>query len=744
MLLFLAFHLSNDKRKNKQTKGGFIMKDGFLSKIASGVGGKKGRFITLGIWIIAIIILQFFFPKAADYKDDAAKDLPNSEPSVVAQKLIDDKFAGTDGVPALITWYRSTGLTNEDLVNIQKYSKELTENPVDYQKMAVPYDKMPPVALKQQVSKDGTTFIQTVIMKDSATSDQLTESFKQLESAAKTTIGENPFAQKVSADDTLVARTTGPAGISVDASGLFKDADVSLLIGTVLLVLVFLLVIYRSPILALIPLIAVGFAYLVITPILGLLAKEGIITYGSQGLSIMTVLLFGAGTDYCLFLISRFRSHLHTEKNRFQAFKEAFSGTAGAIALSGLTVMAALLLLLAAEYGSFHNFAVPFSLAIFIMMISSLTLVPALLGIFGRVSFWPFVPRTVEMEETRAKKKGKTPKHHKENRFWHKIGEMSAKHPVRILIITLIILIGCGIFTTQVKYTYDTLSTFPEDMPSREGFTLISDHFGAGKLAPMEVVVNSKESMKSSLENVDGVASVTGPERSKGYQKYTLILKDNPYSNEAMDVVPKVRAAADKGNDVYIAGQTATQYDDRAVTEHDEKVIIPLVIALIAILLLCYLRSITAMLYLVATVLLSFVGALGLGWVIIHYAMGVEAISGLIPLYAFVFIVALGEDYNIFMISSIWKNSKKMPLRKAITEGVGQTGGVITSAGLILAGTFGVLTTLPIQLLVQFGLITAIGVLLDTFIVRPFLVPSITVLLGKWAFWPGKQHKMTK
>ncbi|MBC1391687.1 MMPL family transporter, partial [Listeria welshimeri] len=220
---------------------------------------------------------------------------------------------------------------------------------------------------------------------------------------------------------------------------------------------------------------------------------------------------------------------LHTEKNRFQAFREAFSGTAGAIALSGLTVMAALLLLLAAEYGSFHNFAVPFSLAIFIMMISSLTLVPALLGLFGRVSFWPFIPRTIEMEEARAKKKGKTPKHHKENRFWHKIGEMSAKHPVRILIITLIILIGCGIFTTQVKYTYDTLSTFPEDMPSREGFTLISDHFGAGMLAPMEVVVNSKESMKSSLENVEGVASVTGPERSKGYQKYTLILKDNPY-----------------------------------------------------------------------------------------------------------------------------------------------------------------------------------------------------------------------
>ncbi|MBC2057232.1 MMPL family transporter [Listeria booriae] len=730
------------------------MSNSIFSKIANAVGGKKGRFITLAIWILLVIALQLFLPKAADYKDDAAPDLAASEPSVVAQKVMDEQFPSGEGTPALITWYRSTGLTNADLAQIQQFSKELEQNPIKHQKTAVPYDKMPLPVLKQQVSEDGTTFIQTVLMDSSATSDQLKDSFTELEKTANATFSDKPFKQDVASKDTLVARTTGPAGISVDATELFSDADVSLLIGTVLLVLVFLLVIYRSPILALIPLIAVGFAYLAVTPILGLLGQEGIITYGSQGLSIMTVLLFGAGTDYCLFLIARFRSQLHHDENRYTAFKKAFGNTAGAIALSGFTVMAALLILLVAKYGSIHNFAVPFSLSILIMMISSLTLVPALLGIFGRISFWPFVPRTEAMAKEHAAKKGKKVKIHRENRFWHRVGEISAHHPIKTFVITLLILGGCALFATQVKYTYDTLSTFPKDMPSREGFTLISDHFGAGQLAPMNLIVKTngeKTAMRENLQKTDGIETVSvgvPSTKNRDYTMYTIQLADNPYSNAAMDLIPDIRDTAqttmsDAGlskNNVWIAGQTATQYDSRAVTKDDEALIIPLVIGLIALLLLAYLRSITAMVYLVATVLLSFFSALGLGWVIIHYIMGTEAIAGLIPIYAFVFIVALGEDYNIFMISSIWKKSRELPLREAIAEGVGQTGGVITSAGLILAGTFAVLTTLPIQLLVQFGLITAIGVLLDTFIVRPFLVPAITMLFGKWAFWPGKGH----
>ncbi|WP_088810039.1 MULTISPECIES: MMPL family transporter [unclassified Listeria] len=705
----------------------------FLEKMADGVGGKKGRFVTLSIWILAVILLQLFLPSADEYKDDAASDLPSSEPSVVADNKVKEYFGGQAGTPLLITWYRAEGLTNEDLASIQAINASLTKTPVAYQEATIPLEKLPPIVLKQQLSKDQTTFIQTILMDESATADELKTGMNEIKTRAEGVLGENPFSQKISSKDELVARTTGPAGISVDATGLFQDADVSLLIATVLIVLIILLVIYRSPILALIPLIAVGFAYLMITPLLGFLGEHGFITYGSQGLSIMTVLLFGAGTDYCLFLITRYRSVLRHEENRFKAFRTAFSGTSGAILLSGLTVMVALLMLLAAQYGSFHNFAIPFSLAILIMLLSSLTLVPALLGLFGRVSFWPFIPHPNK-------------KHKSENQFWNRVGKLATKHPIIVTIVALLLLGGAAIQTINVSYTYDTLSTFPEDMPSREGFKLISDHYGAGYLAKVEVLAeNPSEGLRKDLENIKGVQSVSLPEKSRensSVVKYDVVLDMNPYSNEAMDLIPKIKqVASDDSAKAYVAGQTAAQYDSRAVTEHDEKVIIPLVIALISILLLTYLRSITATIYLVLSVLISYAAAIGLGWLILHHGFGVTAISGLIPLYAFVFIVALGEDYNIFMISSIWKNAEKWPLRKAVQEGVHQTGGVITSAGVILAATFLVLTTLPINLLVQFGLITAIGILLDTFLVRPLLVPAVTTLFGRWAFWPGKKYK---
>ena len=191
----------------------------------------------------------------------------------------------------------------------------------------------------------------------------------------------------------------------------------------------------------------------------------------------------------------------------------------------------------------------------------------------------------------------------------------------------------------------------------------------------------------------------------------------------------------------WIGGETSSQFDAKEVTERDESIIQPVMIVIIAILLLLYLRSVPATIYLVGTVLLSFVAALGAGWLILHYFFGADAIAASIPLYSFVFLIALGEDYNIFMVSEIWKSKKKQKHHQAIENGVARTGSVITSAGLILAGTFAVLATLPIQLLVQFGVVTAVGVLLDTFIVRPLLVPAITTVLGRYAFWPGPLFK---
>ena len=325
-----------------------------------------------------------------------------------------------------------------------------------------------------------------------------------------------------------------------------------------------------------------------------------------------------------------------------------------------------------------------------------------------------------------------------------------------IVILSVVVLGVLAGFVPQIKFTYDLLSSFPANMPSREGFSIIEKQYPPGELAPVQVMVDTQGKsidLRDSLGRLPVTAQVSEPVTGKvspDFQSYSLMLNMNPYTTEAMQAIPTIREAAsaalassgasDPDSRVWIAGQTAEQYDSQAMITQDTRIILPIVIGMIALLLLLYLRSIVATIYLVLTVVLSYLSALGLGWLVLHYMMGVDAIQGLIPLYAFVFLVALGEDYNIFMISSIWKKCRTMPLKQAIREGVGETGSVITSAGLILAGTFMVLATLPIQVLVQFGMITAIGVLLDTFVVRPFVVPAITLLLGRLAFWPGKSH----
>lgn len=484
------------------------------------------------------------------------------------------------------------------------------------------------------------------------------------------------------------------------------------------------------------------------------MAGEGWITVDGQAISIMTVLLFGAGTDYCLFFISHFRQELRREPDKRVALRRAFKDASGAIAMSGFTVVLSLFALLAAKYGAYHRFAVPFSLSIFIMGIASLTLVPALLAIIGRASFFPFIPRTEAMEQEHALKKGKAYKPRKPQRgLGTATGRIVVSRPWTVVIVCIVLLGGLAGFTPQIKFTYDLLSSFPKEMPSREGFTLISEAYAPGDLAPVTVVVQTEGKLVDAGKLLAGqtlidhvpepVASGSDPD----LQAYKLSLNINPYSQEAMNYIPQLRGIMEEGlatvgipdaaQKVWIGGQTAAQYDTEQLTIRDMSVVMPLVIVLIMLLLLAYLRSVTAMLYLIGTVVLSYGSALGLGWIILHYVMGADAIQGAIPLYAFAFLVALGEDYNIFMISSIWNKRKTMPLGQAIREGVAETGGVITSAGLILAATFAVLATLPIQVLVQFGLITAIGVLLDTFVVRPFLVPAITALLGKAAFWPG-------
>ena len=733
------------------------MENGKGKGIAGALAGKVGKWVVLAVWIAAAVLLNLIWPGVGERENNGAADLGSDYPSVQAAQIAQREFPGDGGQAALLVWNRSGGLSEADLGSLAKLTESLESDPLPDQTGVLPLHKLPEPARQGLLSEDGGTIVLPVTFGEEADTEALKENTKLLEERAESVLGGNPFAVKTGTEE-LSARVTGPVGIAIDAGALFQNADVSLLIGTVVLVLVILLLIYRSPILALIPIVAVGFAYLVISPVLGTMADRGWIVADSQGISIMTVLLFGAGTDYCLFLITRFRQCLTETTDKRSALKAALTESSGAIAMSGLTVVLSLFTLLLAQYGAYHRFAVPFGVAILIMGIASLTLVPALLAIIGRASFFPFVPRTPEMEEERARRRNKPASHRKKKES--RIGRVVTTRPWTVVIASLIVLGGLAAASSQVRFTYDLLSSFPSDMPSVEGFDAIADGFSPGELAPVQVMVDSEgqdTGLAGKLADLGFVDAVAEPEKgaeNADIQLYSVKLNVNPYANEAMDDVAQLRSvtesalteagidsAADK---VWIGGQTATQADTRAATERDTDIVIPVVIGLIAILLLAYLRSVVATVYLIATVVLSYFSALGLGWLILHYVMGQDAIQGAIPLYAFVFLVALGEDYNIFMISSIWKKSRTLPLRQAIREGVGETGTVITSAGVILAGTFAVLATLPIQVLVQFGVVAALGVLLDTFIVRPFLVPAITMLLGRAAFWPGRAPQETK
>ncbi|WP_246943720.1 MMPL family transporter [Bacillus pinisoli] len=729
----------------------------FLEKMGKAVGGRRSRWFTLVIWVLIVGLLSSVWPQVNDEETNDNNLLPDSAMSVEATRIAEEQFPNETGVPLLLVWYREDGLSELDYQHVQSLYRDLKEVPLTKQSMVPEFGALPTQALMQVASGDGVALTTPIFFEESASLEDLEEALTALEEKITTLTKEDPFSKELE-DKGLHVRFTGPVGIQTDATELFSQADVTLLLATVLLVLVLLIILYRSVILALVPLVGVGFAYGVISPLLGFMADKGWIVVDAQAVSIMTVLLFGAGTDYCLFLVSRYRDELQQEANKYKALRTAIADSGGAILMSALTTALGLFTLALADYGSYDRFAVPFSVAIIIMGIAVLTLLPAILALLGRVAFFPFIPRTDSMIKELEQKRGKPVRRLKNrSRFSQLAGRLVTEKPWHIIIVTVVFLGGLAALVPKIEYTYGVFESFPEDMPSREGHALIAKHYPVGEVAPIQLFLDTdgeEVSVKEELEALPYVETVSEPSigaEDATIEQYSVILSIDPYASEAISKIPEIKEAVanvlkEVGVDtpdekVWLGGETATLYDTEEITSNDQNLIIPVVLAIIAVLLVVYLRSIPAMIYLLVTVVLSFFSALGLGWLIIHYGMGSVAMQGLIPLYAFVFLVALGGDYNIFMISSIWKNRKKMPLKKAIAEGVEETSSVITSAGLILAGTFAVLAVLPLQVLVQFGTITAVGVLLDTFIVRPLLVPAITTVLGKYSFWPGKLWK---
>lgn len=689
-----------------------------LKVITDRVSTRKGTWVTLGVWVIVTVLLAILAPSAKDYESSNITSLPSDAKSVIAQNKLDQYFKDNDGTPAILVFQSS----DDKIVNVSELESFIKEvQKVEGVKEIVPITTLPPQATESFFSEDKSTVILPVTFEADFEAKEMRASQEKM-----TEITEE--------STNLTLTITGPAGIAVDALDLFSRADVVLLLSTVGLILVLLIVIYRSPLLALIPLLAAAFVYEVVNQVLGLMGKAGLLI-NNQTFSIMTILLFAAVIDYSLFVFSRYREELKTYDSKHEAMKEAMRETGLPVFFSGGTVLAAMLVLFFAEFGDYRNFAPIFATAMLIIMLASVTLVPALFTLFGRKSFWPKIPRVGE-ESVKA------------NSFWSKIGRSVVKKPVVSTVAIGIILVISALNMFNLKYEFDTMKSFPEDMPSRIGYEILEEEFEKGDLAPTTVLLEAPEqitmeqqdAIMKELQKQPLVSSVrpSGVTEDQKVVQFTLTYTESPYDSETMDALEKTRdhsqqIVKDTGleGELYFAGETANRIDDRATNNRDLIVIVLLESILIFAMLIVMTKSFKLPLYMMGTILLSFLAAVGLGMFLTNLFFDIDTVSNRVPLYSFVFLVALGIDYNIILISRFMEERKIHPVKKAVEIAVANTGGVISSAGIILAATFAVLMTQPIQLLFVFGFIVAVGILLDTFLIRGILLPALLVLFEK-------------
>jgi RND superfamily putative drug exporter len=690
-----------------------------INAITDRVTTRKGMWVTLAVWLIITLLLAGLAPSARDYVVTSIDSIPEDADSVVAQNKIDQYFQDSDGIPALLVFQSSE--SELELVKLTNIMENVAEEQIEGIKELVSLTNLPPQATEGFFSEDRTTAVIPLIFESSLDIDEIKEAQGKIQKIAE----ESPD---------LTLYITGPAGIATDAVDLFSRADIVLLLSTVGIILILLIVIYRSPLLAFIPLIAAGFVYFVVNQILGLMGMAGL-PLGNQSLSIMSILLFAAVIDYSLFVFSRFREELKNHENKYTAMKSAMRETGIPVFYAGGTVLAAMLVLFFAEFGDYRNFAPTFGTTMFVIMIASITLVPALFTLFGRKSFWPKVPRVGDEKIAKSS-------------FWGKVGRFVVKKPTLSIIMVGVILIVSASNMFNLNYQFDTIKSFPDDMPSREGYEILEEKFESGDLAPTTVLLESdtaitqkeQEEFRATLADQPLVSnvSINGMTDDNKVMSLRLTFEESPYSIESMGALETIKDNAnqlikdlDLEGELYFAGETATQVDDRSINNRDLVVIASLETALILIMLIFLTKSIKIPIYMMGTILLSFLAALGLGMFLTSLFFDIDSISNRVPLYAFVFLVALGIDYNIILISRFIEERKNHDVKTAVEIAVSSTGGVISSAGILLAATFAVLMTQPIQILFVFGFIVAVGILLDTFLIRGVLLPALLVLFEK-------------
>ena len=545
----------------------------------------------------------------------------------------------------------------------------------------------------------------------------------------------------------ITTHVTGPAGLFADLFGAFGSIDTRLLQTTLIVVAIILIVVYRSPVLWILPLFTAASALGIATMIVYYLAREEIIDLNGQTQGILDVLVLGAATDYALLLIARYREELHHHQSRFDAMRIALRGVVEPIIASGSTVIAGLMVLLLSDLSSNRGLGPVGSIGIASSMLAVLTLLPALLIVFGRWIFWPKIPRFDDVDE-------------KLSGLWSKVGNLVDRRPRAVWISTaLALLIFAGFSTTLKSDGLSQSEAFTTRTDSVIGLERLGEHFPSGEGTPVEIVVDQADiaSAAAAIGRVSTVASVVpltnvDPLTQRPTSELKVVdgkvvlyatLKVAPDSAEGKESIPLIRQAAKAVNpNILVGGQSAIGYDVDQSSRRDNRVIIPIVLLLIAVILGFLLRSIFAAALLLGTVVLSFAATLGVCALVFDNVFGFAGTDAAFPLFAFIFLVALGIDYNIFLMTRVREESLKIGTRAGIIKGLTVTGGVITSAGTVLAATFGVLGILPLVFLAELGFAVAFGVLLDTIIVRSLLVPALVREIGPKIWWPSKlQHQ---
>jgi RND superfamily putative drug exporter len=699
-----------------------------IARVAGAVTGPRGRLLTIAVWVL-LGVAGFLARSHIDDVTAAGQSsfLPKNAESTRALDVLQHSQKSGEEVPVVLVFERNGGLGNADLKAIGRIGDGLNalgitgatpvidpfsaDSEAPFGEVAKFADGVGPI------SRDGEAAL-VVLALNAGDRGAIVDGVQTIRDylAEHHRRGLNTYV-------------TGPGGIAADLEQVADEAGQTLLIATLSLVLILLLIVYRAPPLAVLPLLVVGTAYLLATGIAYLLIEAGWITVNTEGTFLLLVLIFGAGTDYSLLLVHRYREELRSGKAPPLALPTALRESVPAIAASGGTVIAAMLVLLVADLQSTHWLGPILAIGIAVMLAAAFTLLPALLSLLGERAFWPAAGAGPAVAP--APRGG-----------WTRVAALVRRRSrlIIVAVFALLIVLALGNFTHHGTIGFGQGET--RSTNSSRGTAVLGEHFPPGIGSPLTAVVKARDvgPVVEGMEKLDSVklALPVPPTGASNEAVVVVILRGNPYSGKAADAVKGIREhlheIAPSG---LLGGIPAENYDIEQTNARDTKLIVPLVLLVVGLILAMVLRALVAPAFLILTVVASFAATLGL-CTFAFSEFGSEGIAFDLVLLAFLFLVALGVDYNIFLMARACEEAATRGTREGAMVALVNTGGVVTGAGLILAGTFATLTLLPLEELVQIGATVAIGILLDTFIVRALLIPAITYRLGERTWWPSR------